>query len=413
MYPRHAEFNIREVLADTPVVSIMGPRQVGKTTLAKYIAPERHYVTLDDENLLKTALNDGLGFIHSLPEFVIIDEVQRAPNLMLAIKKSVDENRIPGRFLLTGSANIALLNLVQDSLAGRHEAIHLFPLTSHEIAKQPIQTSFVQGLIEKRIKPTLNAYPDTLAKLKDVVCRGGYPEPLSRNDKRAGRWYKVYAEDLAMRDASTLQDIRQPDALYRLLRLCAARTASLLEVNSLANDAQISVPTTKEYLQVLEKLFLIHLLPSWSSNLNKRLIKSPKIHVVDSGMICALNSLSPGQWLERASLFGHVLESYVVQQIISQINWIDDEIACFHFRDHKKKEVDIVLERGNDVWGIEIKRAATLSNSDLKGMRQLMMSAAGRWRGGIVLYSGDHILPTDMPEVLAVPYGVFWDGIAK
>lgn len=411
MYPRHAERNIREVLTDTPVVSIMGPRQVGKTTLSKHIAPERYYVTLDDENLLKTALKDGLGFIQSLPEFVIIDEVQRAPNLMLAIKKSVDENRTPGRFLLTGSANIALLSQVQDSLAGRHEAIHLFPLTSHEIAEQLVHSNFVQGLIEQRITPAVNAYPNTLNELKNKVCRGGFPEPLTRNDKRASRWYNNYAKDLVMRDASTLQEIRQPDALYRLLRLCAARTASLLEVNSLANDAQISVPTTKAYLQVLEKLFLIHQLPSWSSNLNKRLTKSPKIHMVDSGMVCALNALTPDQWLEQASLFGHVLESYVVQQISTQIHWLDDEINCFHFRDNKKKEVDIVLERGNQLWGIEIKRAVTLSNGDLKGMQELKKAAGDKWQGGIVLYSGDHILPTDMPDVLAVPYGVFWHGV--
>jgi predicted AAA+ superfamily ATPase len=410
IYPRPAQKLINEALADTPVVSILGPRQVGKSTLAKIVAPDRDYITLDDENLLKLAREDGPGFIQSLPRYVILDEVQRAPNLMLAIKKSVDEDRLPGRFLLTGSANLMLMEQTQDSLAGRHEPIHLFPLTSHEIASNVPEMTFVNALLEGRFKPQTNAYSGTLEKLKHAVCAGGYPEPLTRSGRRAQRWFTVYLEDIINRDVKAVDEIRNSDALLRLLKLCATRTASLLEINTLAKEVQISADTVKSYIATLEKLFLLRILPAWSTNLGKRLIKSPKLHLIDTGMICAICGLTTDDWLTQANLFGHLIESYAVQQVICQLSWIDDDVHCFHFRDHKKHEVDLVLERGDSIWGIEMKRSTTISEKDYKGLRILANTSGDHWKGGVIFYSGDHIMPTPIKNTFAVPYGALWDG---
>lgn len=410
LYSRPAQKLVNEALADTPVVSILGPRQVGKSTLAKIVAPDRDYITLDDENLLKLAIEDGPGFIQSLPSFVIIDEVQRAPNLMLAIKKSVDEDRRPGRYLLTGSANLMLMEQTQDSLAGRHEPIHLFPLTSHEIASSTPEMAFINALLNGSIKPKINAYSGTLEKLKNAVCAGGYPEPLTRSARRARRWFTVYLEDIINRDLKAVDEIRNPDALLRLLKLCASRTASLLEINTLAKEVQISADTVKSYIAILEKLFLIRMLPAWSTNLGKRLIKSPKIHLIDTGMICAMCGLSADDWLTQADLFGHLIESYSVQQVISQLSWIDDDVHCYHFRDQKKHEVDLVLKRGASIWGLEMKRPTTISEKDYKGLKMLANTSGNHWKGGVIFYSGDHILPTPIKNTFAVPYGILWDG---
>lgn len=401
---------IEEALLDTPVVSVLGPRQVGKSTLAKMISPHRKYITLDDENLLQLAFQDSSGFIQSLPEYVIIDEVQRAPNLMLAIKKSVDENRQPGRFLLTGSANILLMEQIQDSLAGRHEPIYLSPLTNHELAQKSSANSFVNTLLKGLIKPKLNAYNDTFEKLKISVCRGGYPIPLARTEKRASRWFSVYLEDIINRDVPLISEIRNPNALMNLLKLCSARTASLLEINSLANDTKISIETVKTYLATLEKLFLVRTLPAWSPNISKRLIKSPKLHMIDSGMICAMLKITTDDWLKKPDLFGHIIESYTVQQIIAQLSWVDDSIEYYHFRDQKKREVDLVLEQQGSIWGIEMKRATNISDQDYRGLKALANIAGENWKGGVVFYAGDHILPGPLENTFAMPYSVLWDG---
>ena len=408
IYSRPTYKLIEESLQDTPVVIILGPRQVGKSTLAKTVAPNREYITLDDQNLLKFALEDADGFVASLPEFVIIDEVQRAPNLMLALKKSVDEDRRPGRFLLTGSANLMLIEQVQDSLAGRNEAIKLYPLTSHEIAEVSPNNCFAAKLLSGQIKPKINAYTDTLEQLKIQIIKGGYPEPLTRTDKRARRWFMSYVQDIIQRDVQALADIRNPAALLQLFKLCAARTASLLEVNTLSKETQLSVDTVKSYLSVLDKLFLIRLLPAWSPNLGKRLIKSPKLHLLDSGMISALCNLTPEQWLHEADLFGHIIESYTVQQIIAQFSWMDEDVSFYHYRDQRKREVDLVVEHNRAIWGIEMKRATQITEDDYKGLVALAELAGDNWQGGALFYSGDHILTTPIANTFAVPYSALW-----
>jgi predicted AAA+ superfamily ATPase len=374
------------------------------------IAPERQYITLDDENLLKLAIEDGPGFIRSLPPFVIIDEIQRAPNLMLAIKKSVDEDRRPGRFLLTGSANLQLMEQIQESLAGRHEPIYLYPLTSHELSSQPVENSFANALIHNRLQGQISAYQDSLQKLKTAVCRGGYPIPLSRSESRAKKWFEIYINDVIDRDLHNVGNIKNTSALLHLFELCAMRTASLLEVNTLAKECRLSAETVKNYLHILQKLFLIRQLPSWSTNLGKRLIKSPKVHVTDTGIVASICNLSADDWLFKPDLFGHLIESYTVQQIITQCSWLDDDVNVYHYRDQKKREVDLVIEKPRALWGIEMKRASTLTDKDYSGLKELSNLAGKTWMGGAIFYTGDHIMPTPVKNTFAIPYGALWDG---
>lgn len=410
-FPRFSANIINQALADTPIVSILGPRQVGKSTLARALCPHIQYVTLDDTNLLNLALQDSVGFIDSLPEFVVIDEIQRAPHLMLAIKKSVDENRKSGRFLLTGSANLKLMQQVQDSLAGRHEPFYLMPLSSHEKHQSHARNSFVVKLLAGEIKPKINAYKNSLSQLQKEICAGGFPVPLTRSFTRARKWFSVYIDDVINKDVAFIEAIRNPDALHKLLKLCAARTASLLVVNTVSNELKITAATVNQYMSILEKLFLVYQLPAWSSNQAKRLIKTPKMHLIDSGMACAINNINEDDWLSQATMFGHVIESYVVQQVKTQLTWEFNAVECYHFRDDKKREVDLVLEQGNKVWGIEVKRASTINEADLKGLQALSQLAGKNWVGGVLFYNGEHILQTSVDKVLAVPFAALWRGI--
>jgi len=201
--------------------------------------------------------------------------------------------------------------------------------------------------------------------------------------------------------------------LLQLLKLCATRTASLLEINTYSKEIQISVDTVKSYIATLEKLFLLRMLPAWSTNLGKRLIKSPKLHLIDTGMVSAICKLTADDWLTKADLFGHLIESYAVQQVISQLSWINDDVHTYHFRDQKKHEVDLVIEKGNAIWGIEMKRSTTISANDYKGLRILANASGNRWNGGVIFYSGEHILATPIKNTFAVPYGILWSGFEK
>lgn len=410
-YYRPTEELIREALEDTPVVINCGPRQVGKSTLVKGLRPDTSYFTLDDLNLLNFAKEDPQGFIESLPDYSIIDEVQRAPNLVLAIKESVDRDRRPGRFLITGSANLALMQQVQESLAGRNDPTILFPLTATELSQTTKKKGFVDALLNGEVKPKLAAYPDTLERLKAFVCRGGYPEPLTRSVKRSQRWFNIYVNDIITRDAKEVDNIDNTDALISLFKICAHRTASLLESSSMAKEVQLSLNTTKKYIETLEKLFLIRRLPAWTKNPAKRMIKSPKIHVIDSGIACAMSHLSEENWMSHADYFGNLIESFAVQQIIAQLQWLDSNIKVYHYRDQNKNEVDIVIDDGSSIWGVEIKRAKTISNDDFKGLVSLSKDASKIWKGGVVLYSGEHVVKTSHDNIYAVPFGALWEGI--
>jgi predicted AAA+ superfamily ATPase len=406
LYPRYIAPAIKTALADTPVVCLLGPRQAGKTTLARQLEPERAYFSFDDRGLLEAAQLDPIGFVQLLPDRVILDEVQRVPELLPAIKTVVDQHRDPGRFLLTGSANLLLLSTVSESLAGRMKVIRLFPLTESE--KQRGQYRLLEALLANTIRPSIAEQQSTVAELAAAICQGGYPEPLTRNPTRARQWYRQYLQAIIQRDVKDVAAIRDEDELYRLVKLLSSRTANLLNVSNLAQVLGMRRETVEKYLAILERLFLVRRLPAWHRNTSKRLVKTPKIHVIDSGLAATLNRLDSGNWLAQGTEFGALLETFVVQQLLCQASWTGNDLQFFHYRDKDKVEVDLVIEQGRKVWGVEVKRAATIRAKDANGLARLKAKSGHHFRGGIVLYTGAHCISLPVEHCFAVPFGKLW-----
>lgn len=396
---------LQSALADTPVVCLLGPRQVGKTTLAKRIAPDRPYISFDDQNLVLAAQNDPMGFLRGLPDKVVLDEVQRVPVLFSAIKAEVDKNRTSGRFLLTGSANLLLLPNVQESLAGRMEVVHLQPLS--EMEKQGSTRCLLQDLLESKLSTDISA-DGVVSGVAEALCSGGYPEPLSRTPSRARQWFRQYLNAVMQRDARDIAAIKDTDDVVKLMQMLAYRTANLLNVNSMANDLGMSRITIEKYVGVLERLFLVRVLPAWHRNQTSRLIKAPKVHVVDSGLAAVLNNLNAEQWHSHSNEFGALLESFVVQQLICQAGWVDADLKFSHYRDKDQVEVDLVIERGRDVWAVEVKRASSLNEKDGVGLAKLATQAGANFKGGILLYTGSSCLPLKQAHCFAVPMNRLW-----
>lgn len=406
-HPRYLQQQVLDALSDTPVVCILGPRQVGKTTLAKQLQPERTYISFDDASLLDAARFDPVGFVAGLPDQVILDEVQRVPELLSAIKLSVDNDRRPGRFILTGSANLLLLPGVQESLAGRMEVIYLNPLSEQE--KHHSSYSLLEAMIYGQLKPVITGIQPPVSGVAEAVVRGGYPEPNTRTEQRAQQWYRQYLNAIIQRDVQDIAKIRDSDELLRLLKLIALRTGNLINISNLMQDIGLQRDTISRYISILERLFLIRTLPAWHHNASKRLIKAPKIHIIDSGLACALTGLKTADWYQPTNSFGGVLESFVVQQLMCQSGWVDNELRFSHYRDKDQVEVDLVIEQGDRLWGVEIKKAASVQAKDARGLARLAEQAGDSWRGGMLLYTGTNTLPlADIPNAFAVPMDRLW-----
>lgn len=389
LYPRHAEPRLTEALDDTPVVLIHGPRQCGKTTLAQIVGERRKYTYLSfDDDVARTAAEaDPAGFVSDLPQRVILDEVQRVPALFAALKLAVDRQRTPGRFLLTGSANVLLVPKLTDSLAGRMEVLRLHPLAQCELTRRA--PKFLDHLFNGGFKTRRT---DRLGdELTEKLAAGGYPAALARpSPRRRATWYRDYIDALVQRDVRELVRISSLDALGRLLTLAAAQSARLLNATDLAAPFQLSRPTIRDYISLLERVFLLELLPPWHSNRLSRLIKTPKLHLGDTGLACALLGVDAAALAADRALLGQLLETFAYQELRRQASWHDKAHAFFHFRDRDGAEVDIVVERGaRELVGVEIKAAATVSTADFRGLRKLKDAAGARFVGGVVLYDGE------------------------
>ena len=409
-HPRFALLNLTEALQDTPVVLIHGPRQCGKTTLARAVGDEAGYayISFDDDVLRASVLADPVGFVADLQDKVVLDEVQRVPGLFTALKVAVDRDRRPGRFILTGSANVLLVPKLADSLAGRMEILRLHPLAQSELAaKQP---DFLDALFGDGFKTKQQA---RLGKeLADRIVAGGYPAALARpSPRRRVTWYRDYIETLVQRDVRDMARISSLDVLPRLLALAAGQTARLLNVADLASPFQLSRPTIRDYVTLLARVFLLEELPPWHSNRLSRLVKTPKLHLGDTGLACALLGVDAAAlWADRV-LLGQLLETFIFQELRRHASWRDDQIAFYHFRDKDGAEVDIVLEgSGQRVVGVEVKAAATVTANDFRGLRKLKESAGDRFAGGVVLYDGE-VTTTFGDKLFALPIRSLWDGI--
>lgn len=407
-FPRLIQARLEEALDDTPVVLLHGPRQCGKTTLAQKIGQQRDYTYLsfDDVNLVAAAKADPIGFVDRLADKVILDEVQHVPEIFSSIKRSVDQNRRPGRFLLTGSANVLLLPKLSDSLAGRMEVVQLRPLSrceiensGHGLLPSLFNNEYSFGRLEKLGD-----------KLAEYVVEGGYPEPLQRTtERRKSQWHRNYVDTLVQRDIRDLARISNLDAIPRILQLAAAQSAQLLNMSTIAAPFQISRQTVSSYFTLLENIFLLDVLPAWHNNRGKRLVKTPKVHMSDTGLAASLLGLTVNQLKEDRTLLGHLLESFVYNELRRQASWYDSDIRFHHYRDKDQYEVDIVMEQGGGgIVGIEIKAAATVSEADFKGIKRVQSIAGRSWKSGIVFYDGE--IPLSFGDTLfAIPVSGLWD----
>jgi len=407
-YPRLVEARLAEALADTPVVLIHGPRQCGKTTLARMAGEAKGYTyfSFDDDVARAAAHADPAGFVADLPQRAILDEVQRVPDLFIGLKVAVDRRRTPGRFMLTGSANLLLVPKLADSLSGRMEILRLHPLAQCELARR--QPQFLDTLFAAAFKT--RAYQRLGAELAERIAAGGYPAALARaTPRRRAAWYRDYVDTQVQRDVRDLARIGALAALPRLVSLVAGQTARLLNVTDLAAPFQLSRPTIRDYVTLLERIFLVEELPPWHTNRLSRLIKTPKVHVGDTGVACALLGLDAGALARDRAALGQLLETFVFQEIKRQASWHERPIAFYHFRDKDGAEVDVVLERGaQEVAGVEVKAAGTVTAGDFRGLRKLKEAAGKRFVGGVVLYDGEASAPFG-DGLYAVPIRALWE----
>lgn len=405
---RGLQGRIAEALRDTPVVCLLGPRQSGKSTLVSRMAPSRQMVSLDDAAYLKLAREDPQGFLAGLADQVTIDEVQRAPGLTLAIKRSVDHDRRPGRFLLTGSANLLQLPKLADSLAGRMETLHLHPLTESEKAGSP--GLFFQKLMADGFKPELvGSRPPAPSTLPGRLISGGYPEAVRRGPARAQDWLRQYLQSVIERDIRDVARLREGSDLLQMMTLIAERSGTLLNVSGLATSLKKARVTIENHLAILEKMFLVRQIPAWHENATKRAVRTPKLHLCDCGLAAALMGLEIEDWLTERERFGRLLESFVVQQMHALAGWFQPHLRFWHYRDKEKNEVDCVITRGRKVWGVEVKLSQSVSSSDAKGLHKLAEYAKGNFQTGILLYDGDDTFAVGDPRILAVPIAKLWE----
>jgi len=405
LYRRLAESALAAALADTPVVLIHGPRQCGKTTLAQRVGRRRgfRYYTFDDAATLAAARADVTGFVARLERRAILDEVQRVPELFAALKPTLDANRASVRLILTGSSNVLLVPRLSDSLAGRIEILRLYPLAQIELERAP--PAFLNALFSDR-----QIFPPgrTLGKeIAERIVRGGYPVVQKRTAKRRDDWHANYIETLVQRDVRELAHIAHLDALPKLLTLAASQTARLANLSELASAFELSRPTIRNYLTLMERLFLVEFLPPWFSNRAKRLIKTPKLHFGDTGLACTLLRCGAAELYDQRALLGQLLETFVFGEIAKQAAAHPERIALYHLRDKDGYEVDIVVQRGAQHVGIEVKAASSVHEADFRGIKRLRELLGPRFHGGIVLYDGDHVLPFG-ERLLAVPLSALW-----
>lgn len=406
---RYLRPGLEAALADTPVVLLVGPRQAGKTTLCRLVGEHRgaRLLSLDDAATLAAAIADPGGFIAAQDGPVVVDEIQKAPALLPAIKLAVDRRRQAGRFLLTGSADVLSLPRVSESLAGRIEVLTLWPLSQGELAGRRegfIDAMFAAPTMETRVTA------EHRAELIGRALRGGFPEAVSRHDpERRRAWFRAYVTTMLERDVRDLAQIEGVTDLPRLLSLLAARSASLLNVAELSRSLALAHSTLSRYLALLEQAFLVRRVPAWAGNRARRAVKTPRVWIPDTGLLGHLAGLTTARLAEEPAAVGPLLETFVVSELTKQLGWSRTSAELLHFRTHGGWEVDVVLEADDGrLVGVEVKAAATVTSGDMKGLTALRDLAGKRFHRGVVLYTGREALPFG-PGLWALPISALWE----
>jgi uncharacterized protein len=387
--PRRATELVKEALGDTRVVVVSGARQVGKSTLAEVVLRQSLDGIarfIDDPVARAAATADPVRFIEH-DGLMLIDEVQRVPDLWLAIKHLVDRDPRPGRFLLTGSARLLGLRSLPDALPGRSETVELWPFSQGEIDGEPdgfVDAAFVRGA-DLRAETLGLRRGSYLARAE----LGGFPEAIQRvTPRRRARFFENYLADLIARDVKQVADIERAGDMRRLVSLLAAQTGGLLSVNRLAGELGITAPTVRSYIEILETIYLIRLVPAWSANVTTRTVATPKVIFIDTGIAHYLTTGAVGD-----TATGGLLENFVLGELARQLTWADTSARLYHYRDRDQYEVDAVLENNaGQIVGIEVKASETVRADDFRGLRLLQRRLGSRFRAGFVLYCGTESL---------------------
>jgi predicted AAA+ superfamily ATPase len=405
--PRYASSVVEQALSDTRVVLVNGARQCGKSTLVAQLGVARgaQWRSLDRAATRQAAAFDPTEFVAG-DDTMVIDEVQRVPELLLAIKERVDSDSRPGRFLLTGSARVLGLRALPDALPGRMETIELWPLAQGEIDGKP--DGFVDAIFH--LGPGLRHDSQVgRADYIDRIIRGGFPEAVARSGTRRERFLDSYVADLINRDVVQLSEIERGPEMRALTRLVAARSGQLLVPGTLANEIGLPQPTVRRYLGLLEEVFLIKRIPAWSRNLSTRAIGTAKVAMVDSGIAANLLGQDAGSLRQPTSPLGLLLEGFVAMEIARQLAWSRERVELYHYRTKDKVEVDLILEnRRGQVVAIDVKAASTVRAEDFRGLGHLAERLGDDLITGVVLYTGEHTLPFG-PRFRAVPVSALWE----
>ena len=406
---RNITGRILEALSDTPVVLLHGARQTGKSTLIQNLVSEKHpakYATLDNVTILAAARRDPKGLLAEIASPVALDEVQRVPELLLAIKEVVDSNRTSGRFLLTGSANVLLLPQLSESLAGRMEILTLWPFSQGELE------SVHERLIDILFADTKLALPMIDLDRADIIQRillGGYPESVKRTTtRRRMTWFESYVSTIIQRQVRDIANIEHLTEIPRLFQLLAARIGALVNVSEISSTLGLPQTTVNRYLTLLEMMYLVQYLPAWSSHPGKRLVKRSKVFLNDTGLAAYLIGVDEGKIKQDPTRLGLLLENFVVMELYKQIGWCEAQVQMFHFRTRKGQEVNIVLEdTSGRLVGIEVKSSSTVNSYDFNGIQYLRSLVGNRFHRGVIFYMGRESIPFG-DGLYALPIGALW-----
>ncbi|MGH3873110.1 MAG: ATP-binding protein [Pseudonocardiaceae bacterium] len=409
--PRHLLGNVTTALLDTRVVGVVGPRQAGKSTLVRQIVAERPdatYASLDDADVRALATGDPHGFIEGRPGLFVIDEIQRAPDLLLAIKSSVDRQQRPGRFLITGSSQLSANRAVSETLAGRIERHTLWPLSQGEIEHRPV--TFLSRLLDADLTTDWISALDKRSYLERALA-GGYPEALAREGPRRRAWFNAYAQTVIEREAPGISASPRTADLPRLLRLIAARHAGILNVSDLAADAQLPRTSVLRYLDTLEALFLIVRIPAWAANLSQREIRAPKVYLTDPGLAGYLRRAEVATLLRpevARGADGPIIEGFVLTELLRQAGSAPDPPELAHYRDRDTTEIDIIVE-GPDgrIAALEIKAGPGAAPAAVRNLVSLRDRLGTRFVLGVVLHSGPESARL-ADRIISLPISALW-----
>jgi predicted AAA+ superfamily ATPase len=357
----------RAVAAKFPAVTLTGPRQSGKSTLCRALFPTLGYANLEAPDIRAFAFQDARAFLAQYPNGAVLDEVQRAPELASYLQPLIDNDPTPGRWILTGSQNFSLLQSVSQSLAGRSAILHLLPLTRAEIAR----------------------FDDPPASLEETMFRGGYPAIYDRQIDPSV-WLSSYTATYIDRDVRTLANIGDLTTFQRFVELCAGRTGQLVNYSALAADTGISQPTAKAWLSILQASFIVYLLPPWSGNIRKRLVKMPKLHFYDTGLACWLLGLRSAEQLRTHPLRGAIFESWVISELLKQQENVGEHQGLYFYRDKNAVEADLLIETAQGITVVEIKAGETVTDALLAPARRIKETLSQvKETQAVIVYGGD------------------------